>query len=105
MIDALKANQEPLTRAKLHEAAKGFETMLVKQLVEQMQKGTEMFGKGPGAGVYQDLFNQALSESMANRGSLGVAKMITKQMESRMLALEKTTETNESSINSKEQQT
>ncbi|MEQ1820918.1 MAG: rod-binding protein [Fimbriimonadaceae bacterium] len=89
MIEALAgANKDTLTKAKLNKAAKGFETMLVKQLIETMQKGTEMFGKGPGANVYQDFFNQAIAESMANRGSIGVAKMISKQMESRLLALE-----------------
>ncbi len=89
MIDAVAlANKNSLTRTKLNKAAKGFETMLVKQLIETMQKGTEMFGKGPGANVYQDFFNQAIAESMANRGSIGVAKMISKQMESRLLALE-----------------
>jgi Rod binding domain-containing protein len=89
MIEALSAqNKDTLTRSKLNKAAKGFETMLVKQLIETMQKGTEMFGKGPGANVYQDFFNQAIAESVANRGSIGVAKMISKQMESRLIALE-----------------
>jgi len=72
------------TDAKLMKAAQGIEASFIKTLLEQMQKGSSMFGKGAGAGIYQDFFNQAVAESMASRSQFGIASMIERQMAPRL---------------------
>jgi Rod binding domain-containing protein len=72
--------EAPATDTKLKKAAQGIEASFIKTLLEQMQKGSSMFGKGAGAGVYQDFFNQAIAENMASRSEFGIADMIERQM-------------------------
>lgn len=73
-----------VTDAKLKKAAQGIEASFIKTLLEQMQKGSSMFGKAAGAGIYQDFFNQAVAESMASRSQFGIASMIERQMAPRL---------------------
>jgi Rod binding domain-containing protein len=72
--------------AKLKKAAQGIEASFIKTLLEQMQKGSSMFGKNAGAGIYQDFFNQAVAESMAKTSQFGIADMIERQMAPRVAA-------------------
>jgi Rod binding domain-containing protein len=51
-----------------------------------MQKGTNMFGKSAGAGIYQDMMDQQLSQSIGGRGSLGISNMLFKQLSPRILS-------------------
>lgn len=72
--------------AKLKKAAQGIEASFIKTLLEQMQKGSSMFGKGAGAGIYQDFFNQAVAESMAATSQFGIASLFERQMAPRLAA-------------------
>lgn len=74
------------TDPKLKKAAQGIEASFIKTLLEQMQKGSSMFGKAAGAGIYQDFFNQAVAESMAKTSQFGIADMIERQMATRTAA-------------------
>lgn len=75
----------PTADPKLKKAAQGIEASFIKTLLEQMQKGSSMFGKGAGSGVYQDFFNQAIAENMASRSEFGIADMIERQMAPRLI--------------------
>lgn len=85
-LESPKEDGKSPEAAKLHKAATGIEASFIKTLLEQMQKGSKMFGEGAGAGIYQDFFNQAVSESMAARSQFGIASLIEKQMAPRLLA-------------------
>lgn len=82
------------TDPKLRKAAEGIEASFIKTLMEQMQKGSSMFGKGAGSGIYQDFFNQAVAESMASKSQFGIADMIEKQMAPRLAAINNDPENN-----------
>lgn len=72
--------------AELKKATDGIESIFVKNLLSEMQKGTHAFGESAGADIYQDLMNQAISESIGKRGTLGISQMLYKQLAPRMLA-------------------
>lgn len=71
---------------QLREASKGVEAMFVKSLLGEMQKGTKIFGEGPGADIYADLFNDALAKQVADRGAFGIADIMVKQGTPKILA-------------------
>lgn len=83
LAQAAKAQPE---LKKLEKATKQMEGIFLKQLLEQLQKGTNAFGKGSDASVYQDLFNQAMVDRVGQSGSLGISKMLFRQMAPRVIA-------------------
>jgi soluble lytic murein transglycosylase-like protein len=69
---------------KALEAAKGFETMMVKQMLKSMTESLQnkgFFGKAPGSDVYQDMFMDSMARQITDQGRLGLADMIVKNME------------------------
>lgn len=72
--------------AELKKATAGIEAMFVRQLLGEMQKGTQLFGEGQAGSVYGDLFTDALAKQVADRGSFGIATMMTKQATPKILA-------------------
>lgn len=71
---------------KLKQATNGIEGIFVKNLLSEMQKGTHMFGEGPGSDIYQDLINQSLAQNIGQRGSLGISEMLYHQLSPRLIA-------------------
>jgi Rod binding domain-containing protein len=65
-------------RGDTRETAKQFETLfgalLVRELRRSMPQG--MFGSGAGADVYEGWFDEHLGNALAERDSLGIARMI-----------------------------
>jgi len=68
----------------LKKAAEEFESQLLSSLWKSMQGTIESpdDSSDPAAGNIQDLQIQALCSGMANGGGIGIAKMITKHLES-----------------------
>ena len=68
--------------AKLKKATQDLEAIFMKDLLSAMRKTVkhESLGSSPGTEIYQDLFDQAISESASKNGTLGVAKTIYDQM-------------------------
>lgn len=67
----------------IHDAAQQFEALLINQLVQVMRStvGEEgLFGSGPGSQMYSHLFDQALSDSMAAAGGMGMREVIERSM-------------------------
>jgi peptidoglycan hydrolase FlgJ len=85
-IKAQAAAQAKPQLTQLKKATDSLESVFVKDLLTEMQKGTHMFGSGTGSGIYQDLMNQQLSQSIGGRGSLGISNMLYKQLSPRILA-------------------
>lgn len=85
-VEALKAAQPKLEQLK--KATNNIEAIFIKDLLNQMQKtmGKSAFGEVPGAGIYQDLMNQALAESAGKRGMLGISKMLFEQLSPKVMA-------------------
>ncbi|MBZ0265083.1 transglycosylase SLT domain-containing protein [bacterium] len=66
---------------KLYKACKGFETYFAHQLIKDMRGPTTMVGgKGTGAEIYQDLFDNAMAEKISGKNGLGIAEMMYRQI-------------------------
>jgi murein DD-endopeptidase MepM/ murein hydrolase activator NlpD len=61
-------------RARLHQASRALETLVVKQLVAATKAFTG--GDGAGSAVRADLFADALADAMVKGGGIGLAKQI-----------------------------
>jgi Rod binding domain-containing protein len=72
--------KRPATQA----AAEQFEAILVRQLLgdalKPMLGGSSEGGQAPGSDVYQYLVTDVVSQSVAQGGGLGIAKMLVAQL-------------------------
>jgi Rod binding domain-containing protein len=70
--------------AKLKKASQDIEGIFVKDLLAAMRRTAKhrSFGQGSGMGeeMYQDIFDQAIADSSAKSGNLGIGKTIYSQM-------------------------
>lgn len=68
--------------AKLKKATQDLEAIFMKDLLSAMRKTVMHEAKGSsfGSEMYQDLFDQALSESTSKSGTLGISRTIYDQM-------------------------
>ncbi len=70
--------------AKNEKAARDFEAMLLTPVLEALQKtfaGDSEDSKTPGASDYRLMATQALAQSMAARGGIGIAQLILRHLE------------------------
>ena len=73
---------------KLEEATKGIESMFMKDLLAAMRRGTPEtgFGNSYGSKMYRDMFDQTLADGLGKTGSLGIAKILYKQLSKQVMA-------------------
>ena len=70
---------EAKTIAKNEKAARDFEALLLTPLVDSLQKtftGPSEDANSPGASDYRLLATQALAQSIAARGGIGIARLV-----------------------------
>ena len=66
---------------KLKKASEQVEAIFVRDLLAAMRRGGgDSFGKGFGATVYRDMFDQAMSETLSSRGAFGIGDLLFKHM-------------------------
>lgn len=64
----------------LKKACEQFEAIFAKQLLGEMRKGMQdQLSKTPGGEIYKDMMDQAIADSMAHQGSLGIGKILFNQ--------------------------
>jgi Rod binding domain-containing protein len=78
-----RAETQALSRdpAKIREAAEGFEEVLLKKLLDEMQKTVpdgELF-KDSGMDQVRSLFNMMLAKHVASSGGIGLADELSRQ--------------------------
>jgi Rod binding domain-containing protein len=72
------------TAGKNEKAARDFEAMLLGPVFESLQKtfaGDSEDAKTPGASDYRQMATQALAQSIAARGGIGIARLILRHLE------------------------
>jgi Rod binding domain-containing protein len=69
---------------KAIKAARDFEAIMVRHMLESMQKTTELNGKSHANNGYQSMATEALADSIARGGGLGLADLIAHTLESEM---------------------
>ncbi|MFC1561264.1 rod-binding protein [Candidatus Latescibacterota bacterium] len=83
-LSSLRGNYDIEARkAKLRKAAEGFEAIFVRQMLKSMRSTLTsggMFGSGSVGEIYSDMMDNAISEKIAERGDMGLADIIYKQM-------------------------
>ncbi len=65
-------------------AAKGFESMFLYQMLQEMQKTvpeSALFGQNYGEDVFMSLFYEKIADKMADRGTLGIGNMLNEHLE------------------------
>ncbi len=73
--------------AKNEKAARDFEAVLLTPVLDGLQKTLSSFGADPdskavGASDYRQMGTEALAESIAARGGIGIAQMILSHLQS-----------------------
>ncbi len=71
--------------AKIREAAGQFESLLIGQMLKSMHEDEEGWlgtGDDPSASSAMGLADEYLAQSISQRGGLGLAQMITRQLDS-----------------------
>lgn len=85
-VDRAKALEKNGTSsdAEVEKAAGGFEALLLHQMMQSMWETVEftgMFGEDSNQGeIYRDMFNQALSDSVAEGKGIGVKEFIRNEL-------------------------
>ncbi|MFZ1131392.1 MAG: rod-binding protein [Terriglobales bacterium] len=72
------------TLAKNQKAARDFEAMLLTPVLDSLQKtfaGNSADAKTVGASDYRSMATQALGQSIAARGGIGIARLILRHLE------------------------
>jgi len=83
---ASKTRDGKLDREKLKKSCSDFESILIGQLLKTMRQSmapsgpSGLTGNGLGKGIYESLFDQEVSQSLARRRGLGLGKMIYDRM-------------------------
>ncbi|MCB1282445.1 MAG: rod-binding protein, partial [Salinibacterium sp.] len=65
----------------LREVGEKLEGVFVSMLVKSMREGMSedgLFGKGPGADIYDGFFDQMMGEELSKRGGLGISEMVVR---------------------------
>lgn len=84
MGGAPPATQSADKREQLKAAAQAFEAVFVRQMIGSMRQanlGEDIMGGGRAAEQFRELQDAKLADSMAEKGSFGVAEMLLKQFE------------------------
>ncbi len=74
---------DKIDREKLRKACTDFESLLIYNMMKFMRQSVPQNGilsGGPGQEVYQSLFDQEISKSLARRSGLGIGEKIYRQM-------------------------
>lgn len=72
----------------LKKACEQFEAVFAKKLLSEMRRGVKetQIGDQAGSEIYRDMMDQAIADSIAHRGSLGIGDLLYKQFEKQVTA-------------------
>ena len=76
------AHVQPKPSDKALKAARDFESMLLRHMLESMQKTAEMGGKKQTNSAYQSMAVEALADGIEHGGGLGLADLVAHTLES-----------------------
>ena len=70
------------TRARIHKTATDFEASFLQVMLGQMfdTVDTGSFGGGAGEDAFKSFLGESFAKSMAQRGGIGLAKDVTREM-------------------------
>lgn len=66
---------------KTQQVCTDFEKMMVQKMLESMMSNTKFFGTGYGSDFFQGMFEEAIADSIAKNGGIGLGKMLYQQLQ------------------------
>ncbi len=82
-LSSTPQSNRKIDEGRLKKACTDFESLFINRIIESMRKAVPesgFLGGGPDKEVFQSLFDQELSRSIASAGGIGLGKMIYEQM-------------------------
>jgi peptidoglycan hydrolase FlgJ len=82
-LDRLAGLSQLSETQKVAEVARQFESVLLRQMLAEARKGVLCEGLGEeaqGLGIYQDLINHTLADSISRSGMLGLARSLESEL-------------------------
>ncbi|MGA1238528.1 MAG: rod-binding protein [Limisphaerales bacterium] len=82
-LERLAGNSALSEAQKVGEVARQFESILVKKILTEARKGVldEGLGEsGSSLGIYQDMMNQVLADSISQSGMMGLAHSLQAEL-------------------------
>lgn len=83
-LDRLAASSHFTESAKIGEACKAFESLLLRQVLRDAQKPvfpSKYVANTVTSGIYQDLVTERLADNIARSGTFGLARSLASQMQ------------------------
>lgn len=80
----LLADRPEIKRQSIDDAAREFETMLIGQWLKSAREASQVLAESSdmaGAESYMEMAEKALAETMASRGTFGLARMMLQQLQ------------------------
>jgi Rod binding domain-containing protein len=87
-LTELAANKNITDREKVAEVSRQFEAVLVRQILQETRKSCVNPSSTVGAatsGIYDDMINNQLADSISRSGALGLAKSLQGELASQVL--------------------
>ena len=75
---------DPKQQAEIKDAATKFEALLVQEMLKSMWSTVprgELLSGSSEEQMYRDMLNQAVADNIAENGSMGIGKVVVKDME------------------------
>jgi flagellar protein FlgJ len=82
-LERLAGNPQLTEAEKVREVARQFEALLLRQILAEARKGLHSDGLGEQSatlGIYHDLINQTLADSISRSGTLGLASSLQSEL-------------------------
>ena len=82
-LSAKSQDQQKLDETKLRKACMEFESIFIQQLLKSMRDTipkSGLFGTSSGKDIFQSLFDQEMSSSLAQQRGVGFGKMLFDEM-------------------------
>ena len=83
LLSALPKGPVPkgIENPDLYRVCQGFEAYFMRNMIKELRGSMNLMGGGgAGAEIYQGMFENALSEEIAKKGTAGIAETMYKQM-------------------------
>ena len=87
-FDKLASNPNVSEKDKIHEACRQFEAVLLRQILAQARKPVITTSKDSNPaikGIYDDMVNNQLADSISRSGAFGLAKSLDSQLNYQVL--------------------
>jgi Rod binding domain-containing protein len=86
-LESLAGNKNLSDTAKVGEVSRQFEAVLLRQILQDIRKPVlaPAEGDATSTGIYSDMINNQLAESISRSGGFGLAKSLTSQLSHQVL--------------------